>query len=103
VQDFAVNMNAWKALPDDVKAILESSAREWTWDQVERVSLDDIRVVAELKQKGGVTMVSWNDEELRKIRALAQATWDDWAKKSPLAKRAVDSQKAWLRELGLLA
>jgi TRAP-type mannitol/chloroaromatic compound transport system substrate-binding protein len=103
VQDFAVNMNAWKALPDDVKVILESSAREWTWDQVERVSVDDIRVVAELKQKGGVTMVSWNDEELRKIRALAQATWDDWAKKSPLAKRAVDSQKAWLRELGLLA
>ena len=103
VQDFAVNMNAWKALPDDLKGILESSAREWTWDQVERVTVDDIRVVAELKQKGGVTMVSWNDQELRKIRALAQATWDDWAKKSPLAKRAVDSQKAWLRELGLLA
>ena len=37
------------------------------------------------------------------IESHAQATWDDWAKKSPLAKRAVDSQKAWLRELGLLA
>ncbi|MBI4637950.1 MAG: TRAP transporter substrate-binding protein [Candidatus Rokubacteria bacterium] len=102
IQDFAVNGAAWKALPDDIKVILDSAVREWAWDQVERVALDDIRVVAELRQKGGVTFVSWSDDELRKIRALAQATWDDWAKKSPLAKRAVDSQKGWLRELGLL-
>ncbi len=102
VQDFAVNANAWKALPDDVKRILESAVREWAWDQIERVAIDDLRVAAELRQKG-VTLVSWSDDELRKIRALAEATWDDWAKKSPLARRAVESQKAWLRELRILA
>ncbi|RPI46932.1 MAG: C4-dicarboxylate ABC transporter substrate-binding protein, partial [Hyphomicrobiaceae bacterium] len=34
VQEFSVNVAAWKALPDDIKVILHSTAREWTWDQV---------------------------------------------------------------------
>jgi len=103
IHEFAVNMSAWKALPDDIKGILEAAVREWAWTQVERVAIDDIRVIEELKKKGGVTLVGWQEDELRKLRALAQATWDEWAKKSPLAKKAVDSQKAWLKELGLLA
>ena len=49
-----------------------------------------------------MTLVSWTDEDRRKIRTLAQQTWDDWSKKSPLAKKAADSQKAWLKDLGLL-
>ena len=85
-----------------MKAILETAVREWAWDQVERVAVDDVRVVAELQQKGGVTFVSWSEDELRKLRGLAQATWDDWAKKSPIAKRAVESQKAWVKDLGLV-
>ena len=100
--DLTVNLNAWRALPDDVKAILETAVREWAWDQVERMAVDDVRVVAELQQKGGVTFVSWSEDELRKLRGLAQATWDDWAKKSPIAKRAVESQKAWVKDLGLV-
>src|SRR5436190_1277639 len=38
-----------------------------------------------------------------KIRALAQRTWEEWSKKTPLAKQAYDSQLAWLKELGVVA
>jgi TRAP-type mannitol/chloroaromatic compound transport system substrate-binding protein len=100
--DFAVNMTAWKALPDDIKAILESAVREFNWDHVERIAIDDVRVVEELRKKGGVTFVNWTDEDRRKIRKFAEGVWDEWAKKSALAKKAVDSQKAWLRDLGLV-
>jgi TRAP-type mannitol/chloroaromatic compound transport system substrate-binding protein len=41
VQEFSVNIAAWKALPDDIKGILHSVAREWSWDQVQRVAVDD--------------------------------------------------------------
>jgi hypothetical protein len=40
---------------------------------------------------------------MRKIRELAHKTWEDWSKKGPLAKRAFDSQLAWLKDLGLIA
>lgn len=102
VQEFAVNAGAWKALPDDVKGIVSSCTREWTWDQVQRVAVDDLRVTKELQAKG-VTEYVWNDAEMQKLRALAQKTWEDWSKKTPLAKQAYDSQLAWLKELGLVA
>lgn len=102
VQEFAVNVAAWKALPDDIKAIVTSCTREWTTDQVQRVAVDDLRVAKELKEKG-VTEYVWGDAEMQKLRALAQKTWEDWSKKTPLAKQAYDSQLAWLKELGLVA
>lgn len=102
VQEFSVNMAAWRALPDDVKLLVSTAVREWTWDQIQRVAVDDVRVLNELKAKG-VQRIVWDDDEARKIRDLAQKTWDDWSKKSPLAKKAYDSQLAWLKELGLVA
>lgn len=101
-QEFTVNLAAWRALPDDMKAIVSSCVREWSHDQVQRVAVEDVRVLAELKKKG-VNQITWDAEELRKVRALAQQTWAEWAKKSPLAKRAYDAQVAWLRDLGLIA
>jgi TRAP-type mannitol/chloroaromatic compound transport system substrate-binding protein len=102
VQEFSVNMAAWKALPDDLKAILHSMAREWTWDQVQRVAVDDVRVAKELAGKN-IKAESWDDELMRKMRELAMKTWEDWSKKTPLAKQAYDSQLAWLKDLGVVA
>jgi len=101
-QDFTVNMGAWRALPEDIKQILSSAVREWSWDQIQRVAVDDVRVIAELKPKG-IVQITWSPDELRKVRDLAHHTWTDWSKKSPLAKKAYDSQIAWLRDLGLIA
>ena len=102
VQEFSVNMDAWKKLPDDVKALLSTAVREWTWDQIQRVAVDDARVSKELAAKG-VTAASWPDAEMAKIRALAEKTWEEWSKKTPLAKQAYDSQLAWLKDLKVIA
>ena len=102
VQEFSVNMAAWKALPDDIKAVLHSMAREWTWDQIQRVAVDDVRVAKELAAKN-IKTDSWDDELMKKMRELAMKTWEDWSKKTPLAKQAYDSQLAWLKDLGVVA
>jgi TRAP-type mannitol/chloroaromatic compound transport system substrate-binding protein len=101
VQEFSVNIAAWKALPDDIKGILHSTAREWTWDQVQRVAVDDVRVTKELAAKG-IKQEVWGEDKMVKMRELARKTWDDWSKKSSLAKQAYDSQLAWLKDLGLV-
>ena len=102
IQEFTVNMDAWKKLPDDLKALLHTAVREWTWDQVQRIAVDDLRVVRELAAKG-IKAAQWPESEMVKIRALAQRTWEEWSKKTPLAKQAYDSQLAWLKELGVVA
>ena len=102
IQEFTVNMDAWKKLPDDLKALVSSAVREWTWDQVQRVAVDDLRVVRELAAKG-IKATQWPEAEMVKVRALAQRTWEEWSKKTPLAKQAYDSQLAWLKELGVVA
>lgn len=101
-QDFAVNLDAWKKLPDDLKGLLTSAVREWTWDQIQRVAVDDVRVTKELAGKG-VSTATWSDAEMAKIRPLAQKTWEDWSKKTPLAKAAYDSHMSWLKDLKLIA
>ena len=102
IQEFTVNMDAWNKLPDDLKALLSMAVREWTWDQVQRVAVDDIRVSKELQAKG-VSPAVWSEAEMAKIRPLAQKTWEEWSKKTPLAKAAYDSQLAWLKDLGVVA
>ena len=76
--------------------------REWTWDQMQRVAVDDVRVAEGTRAKG-VERIRWDDAEMAKIRALAHKTWEDWSKKTPLAKQAYDSQLAWLKDLRSIA
>jgi TRAP-type mannitol/chloroaromatic compound transport system substrate-binding protein len=102
IQEFTVNLDAWKKLPPDLQAFLATAVREWTWDQVQRIAVDDLRVQKELAAKG-VVPASWSDPEMVKIRGLAQRTWEEWSKKTPLAKQAYDSQLAWLKDLGVVA
>ena len=98
---FTVNMKEWNKLPDDIKQILKTACREWCWDSIERIAIDDIRALKEMKEKG-ITTLAWSDEDLMKVRAVAMEVWDEFAKKSPMTKKVVDSQKDWLRELGLI-
>lgn len=102
IQDFTVNAGAWKALPDDVKQIVEKTFREFSTTQVARIAENDRRAAEDLKKKG-VELVAWSDADLARARRTAQNVVDEWAAKGALAKQAAESQRAWLRELKLLA
>ncbi len=100
VQEFTVNSGKWNALTPDLKAIVSSCVREWTWDQVQRIAVEDTDAMANIRGKSG-TATSWNEAELGKIRGVATKTWEEWSKKTPFAKKAYDSQIAWLKALGI--
>lgn len=102
IQDFTVNANAWRSLPDDVKGIVEKTWREFSLHQVDAVAAEDAKVAIEVPKRG-VELVSWSDDDLGRARAVAQGVWGEWAKKGALAKQAVESQSAYLRELKLIA
>jgi TRAP-type mannitol/chloroaromatic compound transport system substrate-binding protein len=99
--DFTVNTNEWNKLPADIKAMLVTATREWCWDSIERIAIEDYALIPKLKDQG-VTINEWSEADLRKVRAVAREIWDEFAQKSPMTKKVIDSQKAWLRELELI-
>jgi TRAP-type mannitol/chloroaromatic compound transport system substrate-binding protein len=99
--EVAVTMTRWNALSPDLKVLLEMSVRDFARDMIERIALEDLKVVEQARAQG-VELVSWPPEERRKFRLLAQSAWAAWAKKSPTAQNVYESQVAFLRRLRLL-
>ena len=50
----------------------------------------------------GVTLVNWSDDDKTAFRAAAVDVWTDFAKRSDLAQKALDSQMTYMRGLGLI-
>ncbi len=99
--DFTVNIKEWNKLPPDIQQILKTACREWCWESIEKIAIDDVRAVDEMKSKG-VTALAWSEEDLARVRAVAMDIWDEYAQRSPMSKKVIDSQKDWLRKLGLI-
>jgi TRAP-type mannitol/chloroaromatic compound transport system substrate-binding protein len=99
--EVAVNMDRWKELPDDIKAIVESATRDFNRDMIQRIALEDAKAAAAAKA-ANVELVNWTAEERKKFRQIAQQSWADWGKKSPMAQKVLDSQVAFMKRLGLL-
>ena len=99
--DFAVNMGAWNKLSDVDKFIVETATKEFARDMVQSIQMVDI-AAAEAAASQGVTLVNWSQEERTKFRKIAMIEWEAFGNKSPMARKLVDSQVAFLKKLKLL-
>lgn len=99
--DFAVNMNAWNALPDDLKALVAEEVVTFNAEMVERNGAADEAILARASELG-FEAIDLSPEERRKFREIAQGVWNEYAARSPMAQRVYDSQVAFLKQLGLL-
>ena len=99
--DFAVNMNRWNALPDDLKILVEDEVRQFTDEMIERNRAADEKVLAQA-DKLGFEAIDLPTAERRKFREIAREVWSEYADRSPMAKRIYESQVAFLQKLNLL-
>ena len=102
IQEFTVNMDAWKKLPDDLKALRQHRGARMDLGP-DRSASPSTTCASRRSWRRRASRRRWADAEMAKIRALAQKTWEEWSKKTPLAKQAYDSQLAWLKDLGVVA
>ncbi len=96
---FAVNMAAWKQLPDDLKAILNEAAVASSIDYLARSAMSDAKAMQEM-QAAGVQISVIPDEEWVKMERSARELWEAYGKADPLAAKGVDLLKKFLAELG---
>jgi TRAP-type mannitol/chloroaromatic compound transport system substrate-binding protein len=98
---YVANKPAWDKLPDDIKAIVEVAAREASNELFQLHLVRGQEALKKFKEKG-CEVIYMSDEEVNKIREAAMEVWAEYAAKSDTAKKVYESQKAWMKQLGLL-
>ncbi|MCP1335532.1 TRAP transporter substrate-binding protein [Futiania mangrovi] len=99
--DIVVNMDRWNALPDDLKEILTVATRDFGRDMYQRLMIEDQKV-AQSAGGMGLTLIDWPQEDRRRFRATASEVWQELAADSPMARKIVDSQTDFLKQIGLI-
>ena len=98
---YVANLAAWNKLPDDIKAIVETAAREASAELFQLHLVKGMEALEKFKEKG-CEVIYLPDDEIKKIRLTAMEVWEEYAAKSDTARKVLDSQKAWMKKLGLL-
>jgi len=105
VLEFTINKDTWKKLGKQGQAALET----WyyaAWVDMSRASDIEDRKLAARDRAGkgpaGIEVVDWSKEERTKFRAIAQKVWEDYSKRSPIAKEAYDAHISFMKTYGLL-
>lgn len=97
----ALNKDVYDALPDDLKAILESAMQQLSFHHTMSQQVDMSEVATQIA-KEGVTLHDWSVEDRAAFRKAAQAKWQEWGDKTPEARALVDSHVAFMTRLGLI-
>ncbi len=103
VLQFIMNKRKWDSLGKDGQEAL----RVWyaaAYDAMRREADLQDRGIAEKYGKPGsdVTVVDWAQQERDKFREISVKAWQDFAKKTPLAKEALDAHLAFMKKTGML-
>lgn len=101
VGDVSIRLSVWEALDAETQATLKQAMKDFAADMIAALKEED-RKTAEKLRAEGVELIDWSAEDRKAFRAAAVEVWDAYAAKNDLTRRAVESQKAYLKTLGAL-
>jgi TRAP-type mannitol/chloroaromatic compound transport system substrate-binding protein len=96
-----VNADAWKALPDDLKIAMEDFVMYVHAVNETYFAYRDIQTIERMKREHKVTHTRLSPQDMRKISDYGKEVARDWAKKSPMSGKIVESTMSYLRSQGL--
>ncbi len=98
---YAANMAKWKSLPKDLQEIVVAAAREASADLFQYHLVKGTEALEKFKAKG-VQVIHLSENDIKKIRLKAIEVWEEYAAKSPQARKILESQKKWMKMVNLL-
>ncbi|MCB9960480.1 MAG: TRAP transporter substrate-binding protein DctP [Rhodospirillaceae bacterium] len=98
---YVANQEAWDALPRSYQAALEVAAREISGALREHIMVQDGIALAAYEE-AGVEVIYLDPEDVAAGREVAEGAWRAAAGDDELANRILDSQIAFMQQLGLL-
>ncbi len=96
----AIRKDAWDALPDDLKRIMEVAMQKLSLQTTITHFNRDIDASVELKAKG-VNLTDWSKEDRATFRQVAQEKMRKFAEKSPESGDLLQRHLDYLQKLGL--
>lgn len=102
VRQLIVNKKVWEKLGKSGQTAL-TLWYDSSEDAMRReADLQDRALAAKYADGKDVKIVDWSLEERAKFRAIAVGAWEDFAKKTPLAREALDAHLSYMKKIGLL-
>ena len=91
----------WKQMsPEDQRAF-----RSWWYEAMATLAVEvhkqDQDQVAKDRAAGKIHIVDWSQDSREKLRTIARAQWEIFARKSPLAKKVLESDLAYMTKIGI--
>ncbi|MCC7152266.1 MAG: TRAP transporter substrate-binding protein DctP [Rubrivivax sp.] len=99
---YVANRGAYEKLPADFKAALAVAAREVSAALRQHILVADVTVLAKYRAKG-CEIIHFDAADVAAARPKAMAAWRTATKGDALATKILDSQVAFMKDLGLLA
>ncbi|GAB2801899.1 TRAP transporter substrate-binding protein DctP [Halomonas shantousis] len=98
----SLNKQIWDSLPDDLKAILETSVDAMAYEMVAELKTRDMAAVREARQDPDIEIIDMAPEERAKFRNIAKDEWAAWAERSEMNQKIYDSVVAYLEDHNLM-
>mgnify|MGYP006286146719 CR=1 FL=1 len=96
---FIVNMDTWKSLPDDLKAILEAACEVGTARNKFEAELT-IADAWDFVEKQGIEIIKWSEEDARKLAGTARVVVPDKYFKNEAFQEIFNITERWAVEQG---
>ncbi len=97
--DLIIHMDTWNALPDNLKAIIETAARQMAIDMWTMTAYDDLTSIP-LLTAAGAEMIVFEPELTAKMKELIAAEDEKLADQSEGGKKVMAHLKQFLEDIG---
>jgi TRAP-type mannitol/chloroaromatic compound transport system substrate-binding protein len=97
--EIAFSQRRWTSIPAELRALIETETRAMSVALKAQISADD-NAALERMRADGITIVTWSREEIGKLRRFTSEIQDGLAARSPIAKKIVDSHRAFQGRVG---
>ncbi len=97
--EIAFSTAKWNALPAELRTLVTDEVRAMSAALKVQIKADDDAALAKMRAEG-VEIVDWSKEEIAKLRAFTAEVQDALAARGPMAKKIIDSHRAFQRKVG---
>lgn len=97
--EVSIAKRRWDALPAEVKTMIQDGVRKMDADLRTAMKAEDDGALAKMRGEG-VTIIDWPKAEVDKLRALTSRVQMEVGARNAMARKLLDSQRAYMARLG---
>ncbi len=99
--DWVANLDAWNALPDHLKQVVEAALQEVSFEYWMKVKAEEAVILKKLAEEEGMTIIRWSDDDMRKLEeARMQVVAETYTEDAPEYEAILKDQLRFLESLG---